>query len=259
MLEGTVSTGGPAGGLEFDESLYVDAENGADDNPGTEAEPLRTVQTAMDRSTDYKNDGRSVHVTIAAGTYRESVTFAYSNYDGGGTDAHVLVEGDGPEETVIKGSEEFVGWQHVGGGVFSHEWTNDWGIADDPTGGYITDCSAHPEFCADSPELVLRREMVFVDGVRMRQVLSASAMEPGTFRVDEGRDKLYLEPPANVSLDESTVEVSVRPRGWYTRHETNEHSPRSEIPSARKSPLRYCLTSLPPSMSSPPSESMRSQ
>jgi len=207
----------------FDRTLYVDREHpsASDSNPGTLEEPLLTIQEAMDRAQDHKNDGLSTRVSIGAGVYREAVQFAYSNYNGGGTNAAVVVEGAGPEETVISGSEVFTDWTNEGGGVFSHEWTKDWGITDDPTGGYIDDCSAHPTFCADTPELVLRREMVFIVGERMRQVLSAGAMEPGAFYVDESADKLYLKPPVGVDLSDALVEVAVREEGWMTRSENN--------------------------------------
>ena len=198
----------------FDRVFHVDADGGADDGSGTQAEPLRTIQEAMDRAQDNKNAGRSTRVVIAPGVYREAVEFAYSNYNGGGTSAAVVVEGAGPGETIIKGSEVFEGWQSEGGGVFSHTWTRDWGVADDPTGGRIGD-RAH------TPELVLRREMVFVDGERMQQVLSAGAMEPGTFRVDESADQLYLHPPTGVDPSTALVEVAVRAEGWTTRSEHN--------------------------------------
>ncbi len=222
-VAGIVTAAEPALGQSYDETIHVDGNAGADDNPGTEAEPLQSIQEAMNRATDYKNDGRSVHVVIAGGTYRESVQFAYSNYNGNGTGAPVLVEGAGPTATVIRGSDVFESeeWQNEGNGVFSHTWTKDWGTANDPTGGYIENCGAHPKYCAHSPELVLRREMVFVNGERMRQVLSADAMEPGTFRVDQTADRLYLQPPAGDNFSESTVEVSVRSRGWFTDLETN--------------------------------------
>jgi len=198
----------PAGAQPtFDQVLYVDADAGSGRGTGTQAEPLRTIQEAMNRAQDNKDDGRSTRVVIASGVYREAVEFAYSNYDGGGTNAKVVVEGAGPEETVIKGSEVFEGWKPEGGGRFSHEWTRDWGVADDPTDGRIEE------------DIVLRREMVFVDGRRMRQVLSAGAMEPGTFRLDESIDRLYLQPPAGTDPSNALVEVAVRSRGWYTMYE----------------------------------------
>lgn len=205
----------------YDRVLYVDNATGSDNAPGTQEEPLRTIQAAMNQAQENKNAGRSTRVVIAPGVYRESVEFAYSNYNGGGTNATVVVEGAGPEKTVIKGSEVFTGWKSEGNGVFSHEWTKNWGVADDPTGGYIEDCGAHPDFCADEPNLVLRREMIFVDGTRMQQVISAEAMKPGTFRVDESANKLYLQPPTGTNPSDALVEVAVRSEGWTTRGENN--------------------------------------
>ena len=213
----------PGAAQPLDRALYVNNQDpsASDSNAGTPDAPLLTIQEAMDRATTNKNNGLSTQVTIAAGVYRESVEFAYSNYQGGGTNAEVVVDGAGPESTIIKGSDVFDSWQSEGGGVFSHAWTEDWGVAPDPTGGYITDCGAHPNFCADEPDLVLRREMVFVDGERMQQVLTSGAMEPGTFRVDEGADKLYLQPPTGVTLGDVDVEVGKREKGWWTEWENN--------------------------------------
>ncbi len=62
-----------------------------------------------------------------------------------------------------------------------------------------------------------RREMVFVDGQLLRQVLSADALEPGTFFVDDGwpaeadDGRLYLALPRGVRRGEATLDVSVRP------------------------------------------------
>lgn len=222
VLIGVVATAPPADAqTTFDRVLYVDSATGSDSAPGTQGEPLRTIQAAMDRAQENKDAGHSTRVVIAEGVYRESVEFAYTNYNGGGTNAAVVVEGAGPEKTVIKGSDVFKAWESEGSGVFSHEWTKNWGVSEDPTGGYIEDCGAHPDYCADEAELVLRGEMVFVDGTRMQQVLSAGEMEPGTFRVDESADKIYLQPPTGTDLSTALVEVAVRSRGWFTQSENN--------------------------------------
>jgi hypothetical protein len=50
--------------------------------------------------------------------------------------------------------------------------------------------------------------MIFVNGVRLRQVLSAQALENGTFYVDEAANKVSIKVQANLTY--STVEVAVR-------------------------------------------------
>ena len=202
----------PASGQSFDVVLHVDAAHPAasDGNRGTSSTPLLTIQEAMNRATTNKRDRRSTKVVIGPGIYREAVEFAFTNHPTNqpGNSTPVLVEGAGPGRTVISGSEVFARWRHEGGGIYSHAWPHDWGVADDPSGGYIP-----------NPKIVLRREMVFVGGERMRQVLTASEMGPGTFRVGEAENKLYLQPP--VGTDLRSAEVALRERGWYTMFEDN--------------------------------------
>ena len=61
-----------------------------------------------------------------------------------------------------------------------------------------------------------RREMVFVNGQLMRQVISTDDLKPGTFCVDDGwpdepdDGQLYLALPAGVQRGACTIEVAVR-------------------------------------------------
>ncbi len=64
-----------------------------------------------------------------------------------------------------------------------------------------------------------RREMVFVDGELLRQVLSRDALEPGTFYVDEGSPgaegdgRLYLALPLDAARGQVRIEVALRAAG----------------------------------------------
>ena len=212
---------GPAAAQTPDEVLHVDQQHPAasDENPGTSAQPLLTIQEAMDRARAHKKNYRSVKVLIGPGVYREAVEFAYTNHPNNqpGNNTPVTVEGAGPEQTIISGADRFENWREEGQG-YSHAWPYDWGLSKDLHNGRVP----IPE-----PELVLRREMVFTrgngspGGERLRQVLSAGEMEPGTFRVDEGADRIYAWPSGGVDLAEQGAEVAVRSRGWYTQYENN--------------------------------------
>ena len=194
----------------MDRTLYVRLDAGASDqNPGTANQPLRSIQEAVNRAQVNKNKGLSTRVLIAPGIYREAVSFAYSNYNGGGTDARVVVEGAGSDQTIISGADVYDHWQPSGSGVYSHSWTYTWGTVANPYPDHIRE------------DIVLRREMVFVDGSPATQVLLAAEMRPGTFRIDEQSAKIYLYPPAGVTLQEALVEVSVRDRGWFSMWENN--------------------------------------
>ncbi|MEO7272840.1 MAG: right-handed parallel beta-helix repeat-containing protein [Vicinamibacterales bacterium] len=101
----------------------------------------------------------------------------------------------------VSGSDVWAGWTADGSGAFTHAWNETWGLAPIP-GGW--DC------CVVLSELARRREMVFVNGTRMRQVVSASAVTAGTFHVSESNRQVRLAPPAGVNLGAATVEVAQR-------------------------------------------------
>jgi hypothetical protein len=62
-------------------------------------------------------------------------------------------------------------------------------------------------------EVLRRREVVWVNGAVMRQVLQADELVPGTFLVDERAKSLTVLPVRGVSVDEADVEVAVRGHG----------------------------------------------
>ena len=107
--------------------------------------------------------------------------------------------------------------------VFQRAWTHDWGLA------------RHHELWGELPPLMRHSEMIFVDGQPLRQELSITDMEPGSFYVDDGipyggynykhTDKwipgqcsawnpcpILIYPPTGVVLNEALVEVAVAPR-----------------------------------------------
>jgi hypothetical protein len=63
--------------------------------------------------------------------------------------------------------------------------------------------------------IVLRREMVFVNGTPLTQVISSDEMIEGTFYVDDGGGQISVWPPTGTNMSTATVEVAVRP-GVFT-------------------------------------------
>ncbi|NNE36226.1 MAG: hypothetical protein HKN13_13380, partial [Rhodothermales bacterium] len=90
-------------------------------------------------------------------------------------DTPIVVKAMVPGTAVVRGSDVLADWQETGSpGVFEHTWTHDWGPAPNP---WADD--------RELPSIVLRREMVFVDGSRLTQVIDRSDLRDGTFLVDD--------------------------------------------------------------------------
>ena len=64
-------------------TLWVDAANGSDSNPGTQLQPLQTIGAAATIALANNRASIGTHVTINPGTYRESL---------GGTEVSSLVQ-----------------------------------------------------------------------------------------------------------------------------------------------------------------------
>lgn len=68
----TLTTGVHGIATTADMTLYVDATNGDDSNPGTQSEPLQTIQAAINKIPQIVN--HTVTINVAPGTYNESPT-----------------------------------------------------------------------------------------------------------------------------------------------------------------------------------------
>ena len=180
-------------------TLYVDGANGLDSNPGTQASPFKTIGKA-ERVADGNNTRRvGTHVWIAPGTYREAVILASSSKN---TSLPMTFEAIIPGAVVISGADVWAGWQAVPkipGAYrrwFSYVWQP---CPTDPLGPF-------------EQQIVLRREMVFVNGTPLTQVLTLKDMATGSFYVDETQNhEMYMKPAAGTDMNSATVEVSTRP------------------------------------------------
>jgi len=89
--------------------VYV-APNGDDENPGTLAEPVKTLEAARDLVRELKAESTEalpVTVYLRAGTYVLSETFALTAEDGGTEDAPVTYRAYQNEKVVISGSSPY--------------------------------------------------------------------------------------------------------------------------------------------------------
>ncbi len=162
--------------------------NASDDNPGVSPDkPLYSIEKALNRS---KNTASKI--IIYPGTYRNNLNL-FSN-------ELLILEASEKGEVIIAGSDRFDSWQKQGE-YYITDWHYDWGFFQDSN------------FCFGPcfmEEVQKRRELLFINGKYVKQVVTPDSLEENSFYVDEENDKVVLFPPADVILDESLVEISTR-------------------------------------------------
>ncbi|MGH9825090.1 MAG: right-handed parallel beta-helix repeat-containing protein, partial [Blastocatellia bacterium] len=179
--------------------IYVNGSMGSDSNPGSQSRPLRTIGKAALIAVANHDRNIATTVAIAAGVYREAVTVSGRNADVG---APIAFEAIKPGAVIISGSDIWTGWRADPNDPrrYVHSWPYTWGA-----------CPPIPHWPAMS-EIVARREMVFVNGSLLTQVISRDELQQGSFFVDEASGQITLWPAAGTDMASSTVEVSLRPK-----------------------------------------------
>ena len=91
-------------------SLFV-APNGSDTNPGTMAQPLKTVARARDlvRSMTASMTA-DINVYLRAGTYPQASTLSFTNADSGKNGFYVKYQAYQNEQPIITGGQPITGW-----------------------------------------------------------------------------------------------------------------------------------------------------
>jgi Right handed beta helix region len=196
--------------------LNPSATNANDANDGSEAKPLKTIKAAFDKTYPLKDAGQNVRILFYPGTYRDYLVTGSGGEDNEATprlywklaenNAQLVLEAKEPGKAIISGSDVWTGWQDAGGGVWTHAWPYKWGApkSGQPFGGGPV-----------VRELAARREMVFVNGQRLNQVLAGGNLSPGSFSVDEGASKITLRLETGDDPNRATTEVAVRSRLLY--------------------------------------------
>lgn len=183
--------------------LYVDKHNAqaADSNPGTTALPLKTISKAVELAGINSGQNRGTKVLISPGYYREGLAIWQQS------DAPIVFEARRKGEVVVVGSDIWTGWQRQEStNVYTHPWSYDWGMADVPAEWHLEE-----EAKAAFSPIVRRREMIFVNGTHLKQVMSSAALTEKSFYVDEAHDVVSLWPPAGTNMETALVEIAVRP------------------------------------------------
>jgi hypothetical protein len=196
-----IATWGQATVNESQESavIYVDPA-GSDSNPGTKSAPKKTISAAASAAITNNTSGIGTKVIINPGTYREAINITAAAKQ---TAAPITFQAATNGTVFISGAVPYTNWaaDHTTPGAYTSPWKYRWGF-----------CTADGNGAPLEQQIVMRREMVFVNGAPMTQVLShAQMVAPGMFYVDESTGLLHLYPPPGTDMATANVEVSVLP------------------------------------------------
>lgn len=200
---------GYEGSLTIETTLYVNPAhaNANDANAGTSADrPLRTIARANSIALNNKHNNIGTRILIAPGVYRE---FLY--YSGAAGDAAIIYEAQQPDTVTLVGSELWASEWTQDGANWQHEWPFDWGAGTNPWVSHGVTME----------EITRRRELVYVNGQRMTQVLSLDALADDTFYVDQDTNRLYLRLQNGVNPNGASVEVATRSAVFDVRSANN--------------------------------------
>lgn len=185
--------------------IYVDGTKGNDSNSGTSSKPLKTIGAAAAMAETNNQNGIGSRVTINPGTYRESISLNYNKKD---TSLPITFEAATNGTVIVSGGTLYTGWAKdaSNSNIYTNGWTHQWGT-----------CPQQAS-CPYQQDIVMRQELIAVNGTVLTQVLSYSAMKQGTFYVDEQGAILYVWPKAGTDMNAATVEVAEQPTLLLIQH-----------------------------------------
>ena len=188
--------------------IYVDAAKGNDSNSGTSSKPLKTIGAAASMAVTNNQNGIGSRVTINPGTYRESISLKHDKKD---TSLPITFEAATNGTVFVSGATLYTGWAKYSqnNSIYTNGWLNQWGTCPQQTS------------CPYQQDIVMRQEMVAVNGTVLTQVMSIGQMMAGTFYVDEKGAQLYVWPPSGTTMSTATVEVASQPTIWLIQHKSN--------------------------------------
>ena len=178
-------------------SIYVDGINGSDSNPGTKTLPLKTIGAGVSMAVTNNHNSIGSRVIINPATYRESITIGSGSRS---TSLPMTFEAATNGTVIVSGADVWTGWTPYSGNsqIYTQSWPYHWGL-----------CPGDPGAPTEQ-DIILRREMIFVNRKPMTEVLSLNSMQPGTFFPDESNSTVYVWPPAGTNMSTATVEVATR-------------------------------------------------
>ncbi len=176
-------------------ALHV-APAGDDAADGTRDAPFRTVARAIDAAPD------GATLVLSAGTYHERITLPEGR-------ALTLQPAPG-DEVWFDGTREVAGWVADGPVWRLDGWTAEFDSSPTYTAGAPDGTEPGFRFVDPDHPMAAHPDMVFVDGVPQRQVGSRAEVVPGTFAVDDARDRLWLgSDPTGSAVRASDLDVAL--------------------------------------------------
>ena len=191
--------------------IYVDNQHpdSSNNNPGTADLPFKTISAAAVKADDLKKASVPTTVLIHPGTYRESIKLPIRDIK---SDVKIVFQGTEKGKVIISGSDIWTDWvKQPGSNIYTHNWPYDWGTVRNPWTSYDQKLD----------EIVRRREMIFVNGELLKQVLNHNELEENSFFVSETENKAYIWPSRDTDISKSIVEVAVRSGLFIVRTRSN--------------------------------------
>lgn len=179
-------------------TIYVDAQKGSDSNSGSSAQPLKTVQAAINKANTNNQKSIGTKVLINPGIYREDVKI---NPISKQSTAPLTIQAAAAGTAVIAGSDVLTGWNQVSSNplIYAHSWTYNFG-----------NCSIPSGWPSNFAPVALRTEMVFVNNAPLTQVMAYGQLRTGTFFVNESANEIYVSPAPSTNMSSALVEAAVR-------------------------------------------------
>jgi hypothetical protein len=163
----------PTVGASVNESLetvtvYVDP-SGSDSNPGSQTSPFQTINKALAVAGTNNVAGTGTQINVNPGIYREQLSIPAST-----TSLPFTLQATTPGKTVfISGADAFPGSSWTPAPFYgANVYTNP------ATSSYVYPACATPSGWPPVPPIVLRREMVFVNGTHLNQVFFSNELQP---------------------------------------------------------------------------------
>ena len=220
----------PATGANVDESrvqktLYVDpahTEAADDDKHGAADTPFATLGFACHAAASAKDANLGVKIVLAAGTYREAAEIPPPANGATDTDAPLVIEAAEREQAVIDGADT-EGWSPSTWKVEDTRWTHPW--------PFRRSAATHPAGLPVNAtgESYRRGDLVFINGIPLRQVNTAADLAPGCFwgmlpppakgrrgAAESGGNAgpvAIVEPPPDTEPAGAIIQVGVRAHG----------------------------------------------
>lgn len=178
--------------------IYVDGTTGSDTNSGSKTSPLKTIGAATSMAMTNNHNSVGSRIIINPGTYRESITLSHSSKD---TSLPVTIQAATNGTVIVSGAMLYTGWAkyQTNPSIYTNSWNNNWGTC------------ASVAICPTQQEIMMRQELVAVNGKLLTQVLSFAQMVQGTFYVDEAAALIYVWPAAGTNMGTAIVDVATTP------------------------------------------------